>query len=83
VTSLGAGLVTRTQVARLFTEGTEHLARTDGAASVVLTYLGTLARLPSGPEIAEWSARLAGGLSKRGLAQTFLLSAEYRARFPG
>jgi hypothetical protein len=40
-----------------------------------------LARMPSPEERAVWRARLEGGLSKRGLAQAFLISSEYRARF--
>ena len=78
---LANGIFTRVQVAQLFAEGAEHVALVGATISVQLTYLSTLARLPTSDELTEWSARVAGGLSTRGLAQTFLLSPEYRARF--
>ena len=74
-------LYSRNVAARLIAEGPESVARHDADVTVLLTYAGTLARMPDADERAEWAARVAGGLSKRGLAQAFLISSEYRARF--
>jgi len=74
-------LYTRNAVARLIAEGAESVARHDADVAVILAYAGTLGRMPAAGERAEWVARVAGGLSKRGLAQAFLVSSDYRARF--
>ena len=69
--------------ARQLAEGPESVARYDANVTVILVYAGALARTPDAGERADWVARLAGGLSKRSLAQAFLISPEYAARFGG
>jgi hypothetical protein len=76
-------LVTPLQLAQGIVDWPEHVALTDAPTSVILTYVATLGRMPDAAELAEWAPRIAAGLSRRGLAQTFLLSAEYAARFGG
>lgn len=76
-------LITRLQFAQGIVDWPEHVTRTDAATTVILTYLTTLGRLPESDELADWSGRVTSGLSRRGLAQTFLLSPEYAARFVG
>ncbi|MBY0276541.1 DUF4214 domain-containing protein [Candidatus Binatia bacterium] len=81
VSNIDAKTVTRSMALRQIAEGGEAINRYDADTSVVLAYAGLLARMPSDGERAEWRARLEGGLSRRGLAQAFLISEEYRARF--
>jgi len=80
---LASGLITRVQLVHAVVEGAEHVALTDAPTTVILTYLATLGRTPTSDELADWEARVAGGLSRRGLAQTFLLSPEYAVRVAG
>ena len=74
-------LYSRNAAARVLVENPESVGRHDGDVTVILAYAATLARMPDAAERADWVARLAGGLSKRSLAQAFLISPEYAARF--
>ena len=58
------GLVTRTQAARNLAESAEYVALSGADTTVILTYLGTLARKPTSAELAAWRARVAAGLSR-------------------
>lgn len=78
---IGSGSITRNVFVRQLSESAESTMRYDADVTVILVYAGTLARLPDAGERAAWVTRVAGGLSKRGLAQAFLISPEYRARF--
>jgi Domain of unknown function (DUF4214) len=77
------GHLTMPQVARQFVESPEYASLSDRDTAVILTYLATLGTMPSNPERTQWRGRLAAGLSKRGMAQAFLVSPEYRDRFGG
>ena len=78
---IDTGLVGRTLAARSFVEGPEYVAVSSTDTTVFLTYLATLGRMSTSEERADWRSRLAAGLSRRGLAQAFLISPDYRARF--
>ena len=78
---IAAGTMTRAAAARQLADNGEAFARYDADVTVASAYAGLLARMPDLTELTEWRARLASGLSKRGLAQAFLVSSEYRARF--
>jgi len=78
---IARGPVTRVQVARSFVDGAEFRTLSAADTTVILTYLATLARLPTDHERDEWRTRRVTGLSRRGIAQAFLISPEYRARF--
>jgi hypothetical protein len=79
--TIGGGSITSTAAARQLADGVESFTRYDADVTVAIAYAGLLARMPDSTELADWRASVAGGLSKRGLAQAFLVSPEYRARF--
>jgi hypothetical protein len=76
-----AGITTRASAARQIVDNAEAVTRYDADVAVAIAYAGLLARMPVGAEQADWRTRVTDGLSKRGLAQAFLVSPEYRARF--
>lgn len=80
VSTIDMNLVTRREAARMFVEGAPNVAATENDTTVVLLYAGLLGRMPTPAERAEWTGHLANGLSRRGAAQTFLISPEYRQR---
>jgi hypothetical protein len=85
VSSLGAGSMTRAQALRSIAENSHFVSAKFNEAFVMMEYFGYLRRDPDASGFAFWLNKLNqfnGNFEQAEMVRAFILSTEYRARFP-
>ena len=81
VGQLNSGTTTRGKMMLKFSKSPEYIQRSYNWVFVTLIYYGMLRRVPDATGFQYWVAQLSSGASPLDLINSFLDTAEYRARF--